>query len=207
PLRMERVIFAAPQFLARYLIRPYRDDPPAHCRDFEYVPWLVANLALCEHPGGLGFPLCWDNVFYESPSLGYVVATHQMGAERGPTVLTYYHAFCDRNTREARARLLAGDWRHWAQAVLADLSRAHPELPALVERLDVMRWGHAMVRPRPGFLWSASRLRAAEPCRGIHFAHSDLSGLALFEEAFYHGLRAAEEVLAGLNLPPAERFV
>jgi len=29
-----------------------------------------------------------------------------------------------------------------------------------------------------------------------HFAHSDLSGVALFEEAFYHGLRAAEEILA-----------
>jgi hypothetical protein len=34
------------------------------------------------------------------------------------------------------------------------------------------------------------------PWRGIHFAHSELSGMALFEEAFYHGVRAAEEVLA-----------
>jgi hypothetical protein len=30
----------------------------------------------------------------------------------------------------------------------------------------------------------------------VYFAHSDLSGVALFEEAFYQGLRAAEEVLA-----------
>jgi hypothetical protein len=35
-----------------------------------------------------------------------------------------------------------------------------------------------------------------KPVRGVHFAHSDLSGIALFEEAFYHGVRAAEEVLS-----------
>jgi hypothetical protein len=30
----------------------------------------------------------------------------------------------------------------------------------------------------------------------VHFAHSDLSGLPLFEEAQWHGIRAAEEILA-----------
>jgi hypothetical protein len=84
---------------------------------------------------------------------------------------------------------------------------AHPDLRPLGQRLDIMRWGHAMVRPRPGFIWGTARRRAAEPLRGIHFAHCDLSGLALFEEAFHHGLRAAEEVLVGLNLPLAERFI
>ena len=33
-----------------------------------------------------------------------------------------------------------------------------------------------------------------KPYRNIHFAHTDLSGIAFFEEAFYHGLRAAKEV-------------
>ena len=71
-----------------------------------------------------------------------------------------------------------------------------PTSAELVERLDVMRWGHAMPRPRPGFVSGAARPRAAQPLRGIHFAHSDLSGVASFEEAFYQGVRAAEEVLA-----------
>jgi hypothetical protein len=52
-----------------------------------------------------------------------------------------------------------------------------------------------MIRPRPGFARSNARREAAAPFRGIHFAHTDLSGVALFEEAFYHGIRAAEEVL------------
>ena len=38
----------------------------------------------------------------------------------------------------------------------------------------------------------------APPIGPIHFAHSDLSGIALFEEAFDHGVRAADEVQAAL---------
>jgi len=80
--------------------------------------------------------------------------------------------------------------------ILADLGRAHDGLEALVERIDVWRWGHAMIRPAPGFIWGDARRKSAEPHGRVHFAHSDLSGLALFEEAFDQGLRAADEVLA-----------
>ena len=76
------------------------------------------------------------------------------------------------------------------------LERAHPEIRTLTQRLDVMRWGHAMIRPRPGFVWGGARLRESQPFGSVHFANTDLSGLALFEEAQDHGLRAAEEVLA-----------
>jgi hypothetical protein len=186
-----RVIFAAPQFLAAAVIRDYRD-----VRDFTYGSWLVANLVLRDRPRqSEGFPLSWDNVLYESPGLGYVVATHQSGSDYGPTVLTYYHALCDTDPRVSRQRLLSAGRDEWAEVVLADLGRAHPDLRSLTTRLDVMRWGHAMVRPRPGLLSSGVLARARTPLRGIHFAHSDLSGVALFEEALHHGVRAAEEVL------------
>src|SRR5262249_51931443 len=115
-------------------------------------------------------------------------------------VLTYYYPMCDTNPRDARTRLLGLDWQSCADVALTDLQRAHPELRTLVERLDVMRWGHAMIRPRPGFVWSSARAAAREPYRGIHFANADLSGVGLFEEAFYHGVRAAEEVLAARGL-------
>ena len=191
----QRVIFAAPQFLSRYLIRDYRDRPPAHVFDFEYGAWMVGNLFLKDRPVENGFPLAWDNVLYESESLGYVVATHQRGLDRGPTVFTYYYPLCDADPREARSKLLSTDRDYWADVSLTDLQRAHPEIRYLVERLDVMRWGHAMIRPRPGFVWGQSRRKAAAPYRGIHFANTDLSGVPLFEEAFYHGTRAASEVL------------
>jgi hypothetical protein len=191
----DRVIFAAPHFLARYVIRPYRDNPPAHAGEFQYGAWMVANLFLKERPKDRGFPLAWDNVLYDSPGLGYVVATHQRGLDRGPTVFTYYYPLCDADPREARSRLLVAGRDEWADIALTDLSRAHPEIRTLTERLDVMRWGHAMIRPRPGFVWSEARRDASKPYRGIHFANTDLSGVPLFEEAFYHGVRAANEVV------------
>jgi hypothetical protein len=196
----QQVIFAAPQFLTSYIIRDYREHAPAHVAEFQYGTWMVANLFLRDRPLNRGFPLAWDNVLYESPSLGYVTATHQRGLDHGPTVLTYYYPMCDANPRAAREKLLQMDWRSCADVTLTDLSHAHSDIRALVERLDVMRWGHAMIRPRPGFVWGGARAAAAKQFRGVHFAHTDLGGVALFEEAFYHGIRAAEEVLAARGM-------
>jgi protoporphyrinogen oxidase len=200
--RAKQVIFAANQFLRRYLIRPERQAPPAFLADFEYSPWMVANLHLRERPTLKkgDFALSWDNVLYQSPSLGYVVATHQICRDYGPTVLTYYYPLCDQAPKAARSRLLSLGWQEWADIALTDLEAAHPELRSLVERVEVARWGHAMVVPKPGLLFGGSLARAREVYRGVHFAHSDLSGIALFDEAFYHGIRAAEEVLAARQM-------
>ncbi|HEY2252169.1 MAG TPA: FAD-dependent oxidoreductase [Planctomycetaceae bacterium] len=195
------VIFAAPHFLAPYLIAGFRDARGKAAAEFEYGSWMVANLFLKDRPVNRGFHPAWDNVLYDSPSLGYVAATHQRGPEFGPTVWTYYYPLCDDNPRTAREKLLAHGWSQWAEVTLADLERAHPDLRPLVERLDVMRWGHAMIRPRPGFIWGDARRDEARAFRGVHFAHCDLSGVALFEEAFYHGLRAAEEILTERGVP------
>jgi flavin-dependent amine oxidoreductase len=204
--KAQRVIFAAPQFIARHVIRPYRENPPAHIAEFQFGSWMVANLALKDRPkhtSNRDFPLAWDNVFYDSDSLGYVVATHQRGMDHGPTVFTYYYPLCDANAPAARTRLLETDWRGWADVALTDISRAHPDIRQLAERLDVMRWGHAMIRPRTGFMWGQARREGAKPFRSIHFAHSELSGVALFEEAFDHGLRAADEVLRSIRVSRA----
>ncbi len=204
-LHAQRVIFAAPQFVARHVIAPYREAPPPHIGAFQYGSWMVANLTVRDRPRSEGFPLAWDNVLYDSPALGYVVATHQSDADFGPTVLTYYYPLCDGDPHAGRKRLLSAGRDEWAEVALSDLSRAHPDLRGLTERLDVMRWGHAMVRPYVGFHSGDARRAAQQPFRGIHFAHSDLSGVALFEEAFDQGLRAAEEVL-GFTRPDLVSF-
>jgi glycine/D-amino acid oxidase-like deaminating enzyme len=206
--RARRVVFAAPQLLAPYLIRGLPEDRKRCAREFEYSPWLVANLRLRDRPTERGFPLSWDNVLYDSQSLGYVTATHQTGRDYGPTVLTWYWALgageSDDSANQvlsARRRLLELTWPEAAEIVLSDLERAHPEIRTLVERLDIMKWGHAMVRPRPGFVWSQARRKAADAFGPIHFAGTDLSGVALCEEAVYHGVRAAEEALHELGRP------
>jgi hypothetical protein len=202
--RAQRVVWAAPQFVAPHVIAGLADDPArrAAARAFRYGSWMVANLLLGDRPRSQGFPLAWDNVLYESPSLGYVVATHQLGRDYGPTVLTYYYPLCDDDPRAARQRLLDWSWSDCAELALSDLGSAHPEIRRLTTRLDVVRWGHAMIRPEPGFLWGESRQVAAQPWRGVHFANTDLSGVALFEEAFHHGVRAARETAAELRRKP-----
>ncbi|HET9451396.1 MAG TPA: twin-arginine translocation pathway signal, partial [Aggregicoccus sp.] len=207
-----QVVFAGPRYVATHVVAPFRAQRPVWADAFAYSPWVVANLHLRRPPEGHGFPLAWDNVLYESRSLGYVVATHQAPVSHpgGPTVLTWYLPLTAPDVRAERERMLAARYEDYEALVLTDLSLAHPGIAQDAERLEVMRWGHAMVRPGPGFLWGGAREAAAASLAGgagggesLHFAHSDLGGLALFEEANWHGVRAAERCLAGLGRPAA----
>jgi hypothetical protein len=198
-LRARRVIYALPQFLTTRLIDGFVARTGRQTNEFDYGSWFVANLHLRGRLREVGFPQCWDNVIYDSRSLGYVVATHQTGQDHGPTVLTWYYSLADVDSRGLRESLLQATWSELADVVLADLERPHPEIRGLVERLDIFRWGHAMIRPKPGFITSLQRQAAQKPDGPIHFANTDLSGVALFEEAFDHGCRAAEEVLRSMG--------
>jgi hypothetical protein len=200
PVIAEQVILAVPQFVAARVLRPWRDQKPAHISAFSYGAWLVANLHLKREPRSLGAPLAWDNVLFDSPSLGYVSARHQALRDVGADVWTYYLPLTGGDPRRDRERLLANDHATWSSAIVADLSQAHPDLGEHLERIDLYKWGHAMVRPTPGFLQGAAR-KAAERAHmdRVHFAHSDLSGIALFEEAQDRGVLAAERVLARLG--------
>lgn len=196
----EQVILAVPQFVAARVLRPWRDRRPEHVAAFSYGPWLVANLHLRRAPRSPGAPLAWDNVLYDSPSLGYVSARHQALRDVGPDVWTYYLPLTGADPRQDRERLLALDHAAWSSAIVGDLSQAHPDLADDLERIDIYKWGHAMIRPTPGFFHGSAR-RAAERAEldRVHFAHSDLSGIALFEEAQDRGVLAAERVLARLG--------
>lgn len=201
-----QVVVAAPRFVAAKLLEPWRAAPPNFLAAFTAGPWVVANLTLRALPKSRGFPLAWDNVLHGSKSLGYVVATHQRlrASDVGPTVLTWYYPLVGEDVRAERERLLATTASDWRDIALADLGPAHLGFEPLVERVEVLRWGHAMVRPTPGFLWGEARRAAQASVDGsLHFAHSDLGGLALFEEANWHGVRAAEDVLAALGKPAA----
>jgi hypothetical protein len=47
-----------------------------------------------------------------------------------------------------------------------------------------------MIRPTPGFIWGNSRRLAAIHQPPVFFAHSDLSGISIFEEAYCRGIVA-----------------
>jgi hypothetical protein len=178
-LLVREVVLACPVFVAARLYRPWRERPPRLVRAFRYALWLVANLHLDRLPtGATGTPPAWDNVLYESPGLGYVVATHQsLRTHDGPTVLTYYRSFPGPDPGGARRALLEASWSALRADVLQDLRRPHPELAREARQLDVMRYGHAMVRPEVGFVCGPDLAAAAAALSGpVHLAHADLSG-------------------------------
>jgi glycine/D-amino acid oxidase-like deaminating enzyme len=188
----ERVIFAAPTFLAPYIVE---GAPTA--AGFVYSPWLTANLTLDRLPAG---EPAWDNVIYDSPALGYVVATHMsLRSHIERTVWTFYWSLAHRPPAEMRAMLLEKDWSYWHEAILHDLSRAHRDIRDCVSRIDVMRIGHAMARPTPGFLGSQTRRRFTSGSGPVYYANSDLSGFSIFEEAQYRGVTAADRALRDLG--------
>ena len=187
----EFVIFAAPSFLARYVLENF-----PRLQDFQYSPWLTANLTLERLPDSRGAEPAWDTVFLDSPTLGYVDATHQSLRTRiDRTVWTFYWALAEGTPAANRQLLLEKDWNYWKEAILHDLERVHSDIRQCVSRLDVMRMGHAMIRPAVGSIFSEERKRLQRRDSRILFANSDLSGISIFEEGQYHGVEAAQAVL------------
>lgn len=203
-LRIEarQIIWAAPAFVLPRVWPAMPGELKAAALAGDYAPWLTANLHLADFPEERhGAPPAWDNVFYDSPGLGYVVATHQLIRRRlSGTVFTYYRALHDVTPAEGRRLLLETPQHAWAEGILAELERVHPDIRRLTTRLDIFRNGHAMRRPVPGSLFSGHREKLSQfRSRRITLAHADLSGFSLFEEAQYRGVLAAERILQTSN--------
>ena len=121
-------------------------------------------------------------------ALGYVNATHQsLSTAPGPSVLTFYSALKPTD----RATLLTTSAAEWAARVLQGAAVMHPDLPALAQQVDLMRWGHGMAIPSPAVRGHVA-LAALRQARGrVRFAHTDLCGSSVFEEAFTVGCEVA----------------
>jgi hypothetical protein len=202
-LRIEaaHLIWAAPLFLVQRVFVGH-DKLKLAARKFSHAPWLVANLTVSALPAaGAGAAMAWDNVLYDSPGLGYVVSTHQqMRLHQGAAVLTYYRALSGQVPAVAREVLLQRSREEWAEEVLADLERAHADIRALTLQVDIALLGHAMPRPVTGFVWGGAREPFAVDSPRLRFAHADVSGLSIFEEAQYRGVLAAERTLRRLGV-------
>ncbi|MBK9359742.1 MAG: FAD-dependent oxidoreductase [Rubrivivax sp.] len=187
------VVLALPLFVATRVL----DTPPEALRQAAaatvQAPWLVANLQIDKPPlDRPGLPSAWDSVPYSalgSRTLGYVDAMHQsLRPHAGATVLTAYATV----PIAERQALLDQPWQHWARRMLDELTPAHPDLPERVQRIDLMRYGHAMAVPVPGRRHSAAARAALRGGSGrVRFAHADLAGYSVFEEAFIAGCEAA----------------
>ncbi len=194
-----QVVLALPLFAAARVL----ESPPeallqaaALLYPASQAPWLVANLQLDKLPlDRPGAPPSWDNVIYGGRGLGYVDAMHQsLRSHAGATVITAYQAL----PVGERAALLNADAPAWADKVLQDLARVHPDINQRCTHIDLMRWGHAMAIPRPE-VHHHPALQALRATRGrVRFAHADLAGYSVFEEAFTAGCEVAKKAWSGL---------
>jgi len=171
------------------------------------APWTVANIVFRRPPTERGTGgedlLAWDNVVHGSPALGFVNAAHQMIRldTTGPLVLTAYRAYpaADRDARAALRRLIALDApapaRAWLELVGPDLVAAYGHAVWRdVVRVHVSVRGHGMSAPAPGFLDDALLHALRRETGPVRFAHADLSGYSVFEEAAWWGHRAARAI-------------
>ena len=188
-----KVIVAAPQFVNQYLI-PQRKSFTRH---FNYAPWLLATLTLRDLPEDPGSPLSWDNVIFGSGGLGYIYDQHQtFGQLNERKVITYYHSFSTSDSRKARKEMYRKNEEYWQDIVMADLEIAHPGLSREVEEINIHLLGHGMISPVPGFIFGPHKAEAAAPInKKVYFAHSDLSGISIFEEAFHQGINIVNRIL------------
>ena len=148
---------------------------------------MVANFVMHKAPREEGdVPLAWDNVVQSEPGLGYVVSTHQnirvQPAER--SVFTAYLALSDRSPAEARAWMQKAAPDDLIALASTDLKAAYGgKLAPCVERVDITLRAHAMAIPAPGFRSNAGLAALREVDGPILFAHADLTGFTVFEEA------------------------
>lgn len=192
----EQCIVAVPQFIAgRLLNDPDRIETVR--TKLQYVPWMVANIVTNKWEERSGEYPGWDNVIYESESLGYVDATHQLLQQHiTKRNLTYYLPLTEGKPADARKKAQERKHEDWVAFIVNDLKKIHPDIETAVEEINITLWGHAMAQPLPGMIHNDLRADLSESInKRIHFAHTDLAGISIFEEGFYQGLNAAKKVM------------
>lgn len=193
-IRAKKVILSTPQFVNNKLLNA---TSLKHNTLFSYTPWVVANITLKNVYESSFSSMYWDNVFFKSNSLGYVNANHQkIEMFENKKVITYYWPLTDNLPKTERAIIRTKTYKDLTNEIIADLQRVHKDITSLIENIDIKVLGHGMIRPTPNFIYSEERLTAKNPINNaIFFANSDLSGISVFEEAFYNGIDAANKII------------
>jgi NAD(P)-binding Rossmann-like domain len=199
-VKAKHAIAAMPLFVLQHVF-PELSRYGFNARDVpRYAPWLVSNFIMRAFPEEQpGTALAWDNVVYKEPGLGYVVSTHQDIRMSRParTSFTAYHALSDLEPDAGRRWLDRASVADLTELAAKDLRLAYGwRLPLCVEKVAITVRAHAMAVPEPGFLSNAGRIALRTGKGPLYFAHSDLSGLSVFEEAAWWGYRAAAQVVS-----------
>lgn len=201
-VRARRVIAAMPLNIAARITARAQDYGLAADTLPPQVPWLVSNFVLRAFPREhKDFPLAWDNVAYQGTGLGYVSAANQLINTAKPprTIFTAYTALNHAPPAEVRRWLLEAPDQALLDTAAAELVGIYGRrFWHHVIHTDIAVRAHAMAAPVPGFLSNPALGALRRHQSRLVFAHSDMSGYSVFEEACWQGVRAAEKILGDL---------
>ncbi len=198
-VKARAVIFAAPPFMAPYLLPGFPEKRRKAVKSLEYAPYLVANVAVSKTPAKLSY----SNLLLDSVSISDFIVADWAGLASPlaapldrPNVLSCYCPMPAKN----RMQLMSLSFDNWTANILADLERCLPGVGRTVTGVYLYRWGHAFAVPLKGGLFSDSRRLMKQPFGRIFFAGADIEGIPTVEHAIAGGFRAAEEVSGLLDV-------
>ena len=200
-IRAQNVICAMPLNIAQRIIQsPQRYGFAADFRLPPSAPWLISNFVLHSFPAEpKRSELAWDNIIYGSQGLGYVVASHQHlhVAKPSHTIFTAYTALNHSSPANVRRQLLTAEPSDLLDIAAQDLLTAYggKRFWQHVAHIGITIRAHAMSVPSAGYLTQPTLLALRRHQSRLHFAHSDLSGYSVFEEAAWWGVEAAKRIL------------
>jgi len=189
-------IVAAPPFIAKKILHKDLPYPFDSVSALKHAPWMVATVTLTEIPNGRGMDICWDNVAFETRSLGYIYNQHQsLSHVTGNKVISIYMPLDDLDDRTARKEIENRSLDEWKKIVIDELKIMHPHIEENICEIEICIWGHGMILPSPGLLKNGILKTLAEPIANkIYFAHTDLSAYSVFEEGFDLGYLTAQKI-------------
>lgn len=195
-IKADHVICCMPLYIASRVIPQLNEfGYDANIHTPAYASWLVSNFTFDRFPHEQpGASLSWDNVVYNGKGLGYVVATHQLIRLARPprTTFTAYYAMDEELPQITRTKLTTASAKALLQIATTDLEEAYGRnlWPYMTQAAITIR-GHGMASPHPGYRHNHGLTALQEKHGRLLFAHSDLSGYSVFEEAAWWGYQAA----------------
>lgn len=192
-VRARTIIYAAPQFLAPYVVPELAEAGRGDTSFLKYAPYIVANVHVSRTPQ----ELVWISQIEGDYAISDIIVADWAGLEDPaaadpgrPNVLTIYMPLTHEG---ARMELLSRPIDEYQELMFAELEEFIPGITEAITRLDLYRWGHPMVIATPGFVFGSERIASKEPLGPIFFAGHETEGLPIIDCAIASGYRAARE--------------
>lgn len=183
--RARAVVLAVPSMVAKRVVAGLSQPKREAMSKVRYSSYALVPMRFKKVVWNDAFVLWTPGMYFTDLTLPEYSPATLRGAKSQALV-----AYIPMGEKEGRAMLLSAKDEDMVSGVLADLGKVLPGAPAEVVETRVIRWGHAMPVPFPGYLTTVRPALAAPEGR-FFFAGVDTQ-LPAIEGAVNSGILAAE---------------